>query len=104
MACLDLLTSSVEKTSRIPRRKGNKIEDESAEQSVFRIGYEVAYLFGSTSQDYRDSRIVDFQVFSIFATAHTDCFMMERLAEQVGVIAMLGFERLAKRVTLGLKE
>ena len=30
--------------------------------------------------------------------------MMERLAEQVGVIAMLGFERLAKRVTLGLKE
>ena len=26
--------------------KGNKIEDESAEQSVFRIGYEVAYLFG----------------------------------------------------------
>ena len=84
--------------------KGNKIEDESAEQSVFRIGYEVAYLFGSTSQDYSDSRIVDFQVFSIFATAHTDCFMMERLAEQGGVIAMLGFERLAKRVTLGLKE
>ena len=84
--------------------KGNKIEDESAEQSVFRIGYEVAYLFWRTSQDNGDSRIVDFQVFSIFATAHTDCFMMERFTEQVGVIAMLGFERLAKRVTLGLKE
>ena len=57
--------------------KGDEVEYESTEQSVLGIRYEVANLFGRTSQNNRYSRIVNLKILSILTSAHADSLVME---------------------------
>ena len=47
--------------------EANNIEIKAAHQSVLRIRYQSSYLFGSSNQSYRNSRISHFTILPVLA-------------------------------------
>src|SRR5574344_1040828 len=68
--------------------KGNEVVYKSTKQSIFLIGYQALHLSGSSRKNDRKTWFWYFDELSIFSSAHTDCFMVEPLSQNIGVIAM----------------
>ena len=72
--------------------EADNIETKATHQSVLCIRYQSSYLFWSSSQSYRYSRIGYFTILSILTPTQTYQFMMECLSQHIGVIAVVRFQ------------
>ena len=83
---------------------GHGIEHETAEKSVFGVGDEVENLLRRTRQDGGKLGAQDFNILMILFSQIGNGFMVEGLAEAVGVVAKVGVESVGQGVAFGLKE
>ena len=88
----------------IPDKFGVEVvEEEAAEEAVFRIGDEVQNLPRCAGEDCRKSRVLDVYIFTVFATDIGDSLVVEGLAETVGVVAVVGAECVCEGVAFCLE-
>ena len=79
------------------------VEEEAAEETIFRICYEVQDLSGRAGEDRGQSRVLDVHIFPVFAADVGDGFVMECFAEAVGVVAVVGAECVCEGVAFCLE-
>lgn len=88
----------------IPDKFGVEVvEEEAAEEAVFRIGDEVQNLPRCAGEDCGQSRVLDVYIFTVFATDIGDSLVVEGLAETVGVVAVVGAEGVCEGVAFCLE-
>lgn len=88
----------------IPDKFGVEVvEEEAAEEAVFRIGDEVQNLPRCAGEDCGQSRVLDVYIFTVFATDIGDSLVVEGLAETVGVVAVVGAEGVCESVAFRLE-
>lgn len=75
--------------------KTNDVKTEAAHKPVLRIGYQPAHLFGRSGQSNGHPRIADLAILPVLAPTQTDQLMVERLAQHIGIIAIVRFQSLA---------
>jgi len=80
-----------------------EVEYESAEQTVLGIGDEVQDLSGCSCEERGETRVLDVHIFAVLAADVGDGLVVERLAEAVGVVAVVGAECVGEGVAFGLE-
>ena len=88
----------------IPDKSGVEVvEEEAAEEAVFRIDDEVQDLPGCARENRGQSWVLDVHIFTVFATDIGDSLVVEGLAETVGVVAVVGAEGVCEGVAFCLE-
>ena len=82
---------------------GKAVEDKSAEKAVLGVRDEILNLAGRAGEDGREAGAFDVDVFPVFAAGVGYGLVLERLAEALGVVAVVGGEGVGKGVAFGFK-
>lgn len=82
---------------------GEVVEHEAAEKAVLGIRDEVQDLLGRAGEKAAEARVLEVDVFAVFAADVGDVLVVEGFAEAVGVVAVVGGEGVGEGVAFGLE-
>ena len=82
---------------------GEVVEHKAAEKAVLGICDEVLDLFGCAGEEGAQAGVLEVDILAVFAADVGDVFVVEGLAEAVGVVAVVGGEGVGEGVAFGLE-